>query len=502
MLGRTLFGYSKADVDHFESLDPDKSLTELLTVAPEPAPPLNGYDNIAKDPHCNLGETWVDKPFDAMINQQRLQSFRDWWFGQMLNQGRSIREKMALFWHNHFATQASTIFYAQLVYEHHRMLRSNVLGNFKDLVKKVTLDPGMLIYLNGYLNQKDAPDENYARELQELFTLGKGPDSLYTESDVREAARVLTGWQVDPATGQSFFNPLRHDTGNKSFSGFYGNQVIQGSSDGEAELDALLDMIFSLEEVSKFICRSLYRFFVYYVVDDEVEEKIIAPLATTFRANNYDIMPVMRQLLQSEHFFEDHVRGAVIKNPADFTVAIHKNFGTTFPDPGDVEATYNAWQINNIFMLLMQMELGEPPNVAGWEAYWSAPAYHELWINSVTLPKRNQITDLLLFNGLTYRGTEVKIDILAYTENIPQAEDPDILIQTLVGFMYPKGLSQKNIDALKAILLSGQSQDFYWTQAWLDYVNDKQNETKRQIVFFRLYSFYKQLLNLAEYQLS
>ena len=503
LLYRTLFGYSKADLDYFSGLTLDGAISELLTPEAAPSPPVNSYYNQINDPVHAPGETWINGPISVEeVNFFQIRSFQNWWFGRVLNQGRSIHEKMTLFWHNHFATQANTIIYSQLLYRHHDLIRTNALGNFKQLTKDITIDAGMLIYLNGYKNQKGAPDENYARELQELFTLGKGPDSQYTESDVREAARLLTGWTID-ANGDAIFVPSFHDTGDKTFSSFFNNTTISGGLDGEREIDDLLDMIFAQEEVSKFLARNLYRFFVYYVIDDEIEDDIIDPLATIIRNNNYDITPALEALFKSEHFFNSYAKGAIIKNPIDYYVGMHKLLETDFPDGSDVAELYSAWEYNNIFASVSQMQLSEPPNVAGWEAYWNGPAYHELWINSATLPFRNQLSDAIIFPpGLVYQGSTQFVDVLSYTENIPSAEDPNELIDYLVDLFHPYGLNANQKTELKSILLSGQTQDFYWTTAWVDYVNDKGNDTKKQIVFFRLFAFYKKIMNLAEFQLS
>jgi uncharacterized protein (DUF1800 family) len=252
------------------------------------------------------------------VNSLRNASFKKWWMGVMINQDRSIREKMMLFWHNHFATETNVVGNAQFVYSHHLLLRTYALGNFKSLTRAVTIDPAMLVYLNGERNTKNAPDENYSRELQELFCCGKGPDSLYTEGDVKAAAQVLTGWKNDAATLSSTFVPQRHDATNKQFSSFYNNTIIQGKTGptaGDEELDALLNMIFATQEVAKYICRRLYRWFVYYDIDDTVEATIITPLANLFRTGNYEIKPVLDVLLKSEHFFDALAKGCLIKSP-------------------------------------------------------------------------------------------------------------------------------------------------------------------------------------------
>ncbi|HEX8461100.1 MAG TPA: DUF1800 family protein, partial [Segetibacter sp.] len=298
LLKRTMFGSKKADIDYFKTKTMSQAVDELLTPsAALPAPPLKDYNETGAltQPDTNIlaGTTWVNDPNnDGTIQSRRRASFKKWWMGNMVNQDRSIREKMTLFLHNHFSTETNDVGNAQYVYKHHAMLRTNAIGNFKNLVREITVDPAMLIYLNGQFNTATAPDENYGRELQELFCCGKGPGSLYTESDVKAAAKVLTGWRNNPATISSYFTASRHDTTNKQFSAFYNNTVITGrtgATAGDLELDALLTMVFNAQEVSKYICRRLYRWFVYYDIDSSVETNVIEPLAVIFRNNNYEL---------------------------------------------------------------------------------------------------------------------------------------------------------------------------------------------------------------------
>jgi uncharacterized protein (DUF1800 family) len=204
--------------------------------------------------------------------------------GCILQQDRSIREKMTLFWHNHFATETVDVSNANLLYKHANLLRTKALGNFKQLVRDISLDPAMLVYLNGRVNTATAPDENYARELQELFTLGKENNPNYAEADVKAAAKVLTGWRVDTTvnTFPSYFTSSRHDATNKTFSSFYGNTTITGrtgTTAGDVELDDLLNMIFAKNvEVSRFMAKKLYRFFVHYDIDAAAETNVFQPL--------------------------------------------------------------------------------------------------------------------------------------------------------------------------------------------------------------------------------
>ncbi|HEX5626220.1 MAG TPA: DUF1800 family protein, partial [Saprospiraceae bacterium] len=313
LLRRLTFGVQIKDVDRLVSMGLQASLSELLTVDAIPDPPVNIYATAQKpDPDIAFGQTFVNAPINAALPpeyyQARVDVFKAWWVGNMIRQRTNITEKMTLFWHNHFAVEARTIQLAQAMHQYYTLLRSNSLGNFKNLAKIVSLNPAMLRYLNGYVNSKTAPDENYARELQELFTVGKGPDSKYTESDVKAAARILTGYRINPLVMPLayYFDFTQHDTTNKQFSSFYGNKVITGKffGQGEQELDELINMLFDHVETARHICRKLYRFFVYYEIDDATEQQIIRPLADYLRQQNFEIRKALEKLFLSQHFFD------------------------------------------------------------------------------------------------------------------------------------------------------------------------------------------------------
>jgi len=273
---RSLFGAKKADLDLLKSMTMSQAVDHLLNVpVSPPAPPVKTYNNsiTPTDPDNSVlpGTTWVNTlTNDGGVQSSRRNSFKNWWAGLMINQPTSIREKMVMFWHNHFATETQTIQNGIQCYLNNECIRRNALGNFKVFVKEITLDPGMLRYLNGYLNTNTAPDENYGRELQELFTVGKGVNNampLFTEADVKAAARVLTGWNINNTTNTFQFNANRHDTANKTFSSYYNNTVITGRTGvtaGDLELNDMLTMLFNNNDVALNICRRLYRWFVYY----------------------------------------------------------------------------------------------------------------------------------------------------------------------------------------------------------------------------------------------
>jgi uncharacterized protein (DUF1800 family) len=505
LLKRVLFGIKQSDLNNLRGKTLDEILNILFTAEPKPSPPVNNYNDANyTDPIVPLGQTWVNANLDGNNTSRRNSSLKSWWIGLMLNQSTSIHEKMVLFWHNHFATETLDINDPRYAYKQNALIRSLAIGNFKTLVKEITTDPGMLRYLNGYLNNKNSPDENYARELQELFTLGKGPKSNYTENDVRQAARVLTGYTVNATSISSTFDPNRHDTGNKQFSAFYNNVIITGKTgvNGASEVDELINMIFQQPETALYICRRLYRFFIYYEIDDATEANIIAPLATIFRNSNYEIKPVLKALFSSEHFFDPVNRACLIKSPIDFCVGLSREFNLTFPISTDTVNHYYMHDYIRTQASNMQQNIGDPPSVAGWPAYHQEPQYHELWINADTLPRRSQFSDIMISNGYTRNGKKINIDILSFVDSLSSPADPNILINDSLSIIYAIGVSQEVKVFLKSILLSGQTTDSYWTIAWTAYKSNVNIAANKAIVLTRLQAMFKYLMNLPEYQLS
>lgn len=513
LLKRTMFGAKKSDIDYFKARTVGQAVDELLTVpANQPAPPVKNYDNTnisPADPDYAIpqGQTWVNiNTNDGTANSRRVASFKAWWTGLMVNQDRNILEKMVLFWHNHFATETNDIGRAIWCYQNNVVLRTHALGNFKQFVRAITLDTGMLRYLNGYLNTNTAPDENYSRELQELFTLGKENTPNYTEDDVKQAARVLTGWRIDNTLNTYFFQANRHDTGNKQFSSFYNNQVITGRSGntaGDLELDDLLNMIFQKQQqVSVFIVKKLYRWFCYYAIDAATEANVIQPLAAIFRTN-WDIKPVLQTLLKSEHFFDALNMGCMIKTPLDATIGMCREFNLQFPPAAEYVNNYFMWDYLRGQAAAAQLNLGDPPSVSGWPAYYQEPQFYELWINSDTLPKRNRFTDQLVSPGYTRNNRRLQLDPVAFARSLPNATDPNTLINDSLAILYMVPLSNTTKETIKKnILLSGQDQDYYWSNAWLAYLATPNDQMAYQTVYTRLRDLYKYLMNLPEYQLA
>ena len=351
LLRRTTIGPTYDEIKESVEGGLDQTLNKLLDDTPKSFdPPLNFLDD--DDPETPLGETWVNAE-KKRNDSKRENSYAAWRVSLILDKKNSIsiRENMALFWQNHFATEAAVVNDARYVYWMHDKFRKNFLGNFKELVKLVNVDAMMLVYLSGIYNVKEAPNENYARELFELFTIGKGPidgeDSYtyYTENDIIEASKILTGWQVSKnyaGNNRQYFNEERHDTSTKTFSSKFLNKSI--ANNGDKEHEDLIDLIFESDRVSEYICEKIYRWFVYYAIDDEVRSKIILPLAKIFRDNNYEIKPVLETLLKSSHFYEIHSLGARIKGPIDFSLGAIRQLPFTEYQDFNYRNKYLFWR--------------------------------------------------------------------------------------------------------------------------------------------------------------
>jgi len=282
-------------------------------------------------------------------NVLRLQA---WWYERMVNSPRPLEEKMTLFWHGHFAASAQKVRTSRFIYDLNQLFREQGMGNFKALTLAVGQSPAMLRYLDNDRNVKGKPNENWARELLELFTLGVGN---YTEDDIKESARAFTGWTM--RDGAFAYNSRAHDHGQKTFMGQTGN--LDGWD--------IIDTIFQQPAAARLISRKLFEFFAYADPDPEIVES----LASNLRFNNYDIRPLLNQLFRSKVFYSKKAIGTQIKSPVQFVVQLARDLNLTEPPYAAMaEASANLGQ--NLFF---------PPNVAGW-------AGGRTWINANTLLER------------------------------------------------------------------------------------------------------------------
>ena len=499
LLKRAMFGAKKTDIDYFLSTGMDAAVDELLNNIVAPSPPLRDYGLIEDDNggmHDDLGvpqgQTWVNDPNTASdevvrgsIDRLRFESLRKWWSGLILNQDRSIQEKMVLFWHHHYAVQQEEVGNSLFLWRHHNLLRSNVLGNVKDLAKEVTIDPAMLLHLNGYLNSRQAADENYAREFQELFTIGRESATGFTENDVIACARVLTGWRFTTNPITVYSDTSAHDTTSKTFSSFYNNTVISGG-DAMQELNALVDMIFATNEAAKFFCRKIYKWFVYYEIDEDTELNVIAPLADILRNNNYNVQPMLVALFKSEHFFDTINQSCYIKTPFDILAGTMREFNVPVPAYTDYATGYPMFQILFERASMMQMELFQPPDVSGYAAYTQDPMNYELWVNSNSLPRRADYTDSLVNESI--------IDVRAFAGYSSNPADPDQLVSDVTTLLlrYPLSVNSKNY-VKQNFLLNNTTDNTIWTNAW--------NTNDNSVIDSSLKNMFRFIMNLPEFHL-
>lgn len=499
LLDRCLFGAKKSEIDALVGKNISNAMSSLTITPTTPEPPLS-YD--PADLAVTVGTTWINAAFDSTYNTPRQRSLRSWWIKQMMLQGTSLTEKMVVFWHNHFVTETETVNVPTLLYQYNQILRKYALGNIKQMAYEITVCPAMLIYLNGESNKASAPNENYGRELFELFTIGKGPliadgnYTNYTETDIREAAKVLTGWKVDRINYKSIYDTNRHDKTTKVFSEAFGKASIPNKE--AEEYKSLVDMIFSKKETARYLVRKIYRWLMYYEIDQTIEDQIIEPLATTLFNNNYEIKPVLEQLLSSEHFFSTDFRGSQIKNPLDFSLGLYRKCEIKL---SLVELTnYEMWNEVYYSCRNMEMALGDPPDVAGWPQYYKEPSYYELWVNSVTVPQRTSYTDTYCASGLTKVGYKYIIDPFVLIAKVTDPSDVELLINGFAQLLLPVDLSSVQLTQLKEVLIPGLPESS-WTFEWNKYANNPNDATQKSLVGKKLFALLKAMLRMPEFYL-
>lgn len=314
-----------------------------------------GMEDIGRQQRKEL--TADERKMVQQKNRDGIRNLNIYWLHEMVNSAAQLREKMAFFWHGHFACRNINIFYQQGLLD---VIRRNALGNFGTLLKEVSQSAAMLNFLNNQQNRKDHPNENFAREVMELFTLGRGN---YTEHDVKEAARAFTGWSAT-LKGEFIFRRFQHDFDSKTVLGQTGN------FGGEEVLDILLKQ----KQTAKFVAGKLYKF----LVNEEIDESKLNWLADRFYASNYEISNLLEDIFTSDWFYEEKNIGVKIKSPIELIAGIRRMLPMKFEQ--------------DEVLLLLQRSLGQllfyPPNVAGWPG-------GKTWIDSSTLMMRMRIPQML-----------------------------------------------------------------------------------------------------------
>ncbi len=518
LVRRTMYGSRKSDVMALLGMWADTAVDNLLAPPPAPNPPAP--INYAG---TDMGGNWVNTAYAGNLDNQRTTFLQTWAYETMIEQSLSIHEKMTAFWANHFSTSHFTVLDARYMYKQRAMLRTNALGSFRRLVDEITFDPAMMRYLNNNLNTATSVNENYGRELQELFSIGKGPEiapgnyTNYTEDDVKAAARVLTGWKDDQPTMTTVFVSNAHDTSNKQFSSAYGNTVITGRS-GEIgarqEVDDLLNMILDQPATAKYIVSKIYRWFVSTHIDAWTETNIIEPLAADFRNGNYEITPVLSRLLKSAHFYDMAHRGAMIKSTFDLCIGTLRgvpiqSFLTTMgkdelaePDTFLPETTNTRhWALRRFRTVLgtMQQDMMNPPNVAGWPAYYQEPLLDQLWVNADTLQKRIKYLDDLAITK--YRFDEeygyFLVDVIELAKLTSDPASSQTIVNEWANILFANPL----IDAQKTEAANAFAAGASWAADWNAHIADPANEAKLAVVETKLRALIRHYFGLAEYQL-
>ena len=514
LLNRILIGYSKHHLNDLEGLNLDETIDLIFqTEAPFPLPlndyfnevPQSRYDEINEQlgeskfriQPVPPGETWVESAFPGNQGPYEInESLRAHILKHQLRQKTSIHWKLVFFLHNLLPTNSGAGASSKASWQYIEMLFNAPYQSYKQTIENITKDPNMLWYLNLQFSQADNPDENFAREIQELFTIGKGPNAKYTENDVKAFSKILVGWNSDFTTHETpgrivtEFRHWNHDKSDKKLSAFYGNKLIRGreGDEGAKEFDELLDAIFQNKEVSYYISRRLYQFFVYPDIDTNAEQNIIEPMAKKFRDNNFSLIEPLKLLLKSEHFFDQNNFNSLIKSPLEFFNGVLKTFEYHKEDAytrlvnrnsnGELELPekftnplsrefymFKAFQWN---FQQTGLSFYEPPSVSGWPPYYQAPVYDLFWINSDTMSKRaNFAEDFRYDPGIQYDDVNdsfvhYSIDYFSLVSSqMTEPENLNSVIPQFLDLLFTVNIDNVQLDDLKQIIIGSVNEAHY-----------------------------------------
>jgi uncharacterized protein (DUF1800 family) len=507
LLRRSSFMYTKTLIDQYALLTPNQALDLLLSSSPLAIEfPYDPFPTSAPDGF------WTESTALAtsFSGQSRKGIFvSGWWWYNAIN-SPTLKYKLSHFLSTCFTVEKNNSGTATEFYDYVRLLLFYSYGNYKTLAKKMTLNNSMLTYLNNTVNFKTAPNENYAREFFELFTIGKGPQigvgdyTNYTEADIVQAARVLTGFRrvsarnvIDPDTmipkGYNQFST--HHTSPKTFSSAFNNTIIAAATNDvgmDTELNDFVNMVFNQQATAKNICRKLYIYFVKSTITPEVETDIITPLAQDFYANGYEIAPVIRRLLESQHFYDlddseatDETIGGIIKSPIQQISEVCTYLQATISNPNTspYDFYYKFWSlfVHTSFLTGANMILFDPENVAGHPAYYQAPDFDKKWISASTLIARYRLGESLLdginrISGNATIITKINIsDVIRNSNIISVANDPYILTSELCNALFAQNPDTDRVNYfMNSFLLQGLA-NYYWTNAWDSYLSSNNN---------------------------
>ena len=526
LLRRATLGPRLQDISAFSGMTAQAAFTTLTQAQAIPVLP--------NDP--STGANWIYPNIPDSETNSFSDYTRSWWMENMRASGANLTDRMVWFYHTHFPMIMSRIEgNPQFAIDYLRLLHFYALGNYKDLTKALCIDNAMLLHLDGNLNIKGVPQENFAREFLELYTVGKGEEvsignyTNFTETDVQAFTKCFTGWGIDSTfqtidpttnipTGKVKGNgsvSSQHDITTKQFTNAFNNASIQtGSIVGTnaaipavyTELDDVIELVFDSPHAAKHICRRIYREFVYYNITDEIESDIIEPLANTLVSNNYNIIAVLEVLFQSEHFYdldtpitEDNNIGAIIKSPMDLIIGTMRLFNLTVPDKTTQLVNHYDLYSQLIGQLDLQgLQFFEPYDVAGYEPYYQLPDFHRYWISSNYLANRYKFAEFLItgFNGSS--GVLLKLNIVTFVEdNCSNPGDATTLVQELVDWLFPMTIDSDRFNYFRDNVLLDQLSAANWTDEWDNYINSGSDVNVR----LQLESLAMAMMQSPEYQL-
>ncbi len=409
----------------------DNLVNQAINMAPTPAPTWADWNN---------SNYPADDDAAGQLRRAQLDEWRLTYANGMLS--NNLRDRLSFFWSNHFVTEIDVYNCNSFLYYYINCLQRNSIGNFRTFVSEIGLTSAMLYYLDGVYNNGNNPNENYARELYELFTLGDG--NGYTEMDIIETAKALTGYVERGELGCEpvAFNPERFDAGSKTILGQTGNWGY----------DDVIDILFQQRpnEIAQFISRKLYEFFVHPDSKDAANnaQTIIDGMASTFVASNFELAPVLSQLFKSQHFFDDEAIGVIIKSPFDMYFNFLNESGFTYNDT-------NVAELVNYSGLLSQ-RLFDPFDVAGWQRDRS-------WINTNFIIGRWLTIESIIENFYQADSEQFRAFGLSLTGNDGlTSNNPDVIARPIIDFVLPKGLlTEPDYEKAFAIFRSDIDETYY-----------------------------------------
>lgn len=469
LLSRTMFGPKYPEIKEASENSLEIKLSSILSTVSLPDPPGEWVNEPAPQWDALTGEE-----IQELIGQYRewMWDLRYWWMKGMMQNPINIQEMITLFWHNYFATAQSKVFYPQAMYQQNSIFREYGLGNFKELLRQVTFGPAMMIWLDIHQSKDVEPNENFPRELLELFTMGV---DNYTQNDIVEAARAFTGYRTDgvetnysfeEAAGSGWWWDEWHDFDSKTFLG----------QTGHWNGDDIINIIMEQDATAVHICTRLYKWFVYQNVD----ETVVNEMANILRNNDYNIATVLYFLFSTEHFYDENFRGADIQNPLTLMQGLIRKCGMEEFDFSIVSFIHSQE-----FLGMLPLE---PPDVSGWPGYRS-------WINSITLPVRKVQASSVITGQSPWGNFDVTTNVRALAQSMYDQNEEGYASEQIVrklGFLFfGNPLSENLEERMLSVLLDG-AEPYDW--AINAPLNNPQWDRMRDLMVY--------IMRVPEFQLS